>query len=176
MGRIILAFLTAACAILMAAAPCLGDEISEAMEGNATLYTVCDNECEIAINGTKVISISREAELGVKEVTISKGDLITAKCSDYGREFGFACVIAFKDKTIKPIVSDKRTWKAYIPKDKQDWSDIKGLKSRASASPGTNLSWKSKITQRTDVECESIWGEVTKGKASPVCYLMYEVK
>ena len=169
MKSILSAAIFASFAILNAAPSFAADE------PNATLYAICDDSCEIAINGTIVLETSKPAELGEKEIKLAKGDLIMVRCIDIGKGYGFACAIAFKDKSVKPIISDKKNWKSYTPKEKGEWNDVKAAKTRSGVIAGTNTNWRLKITQKTEIECESIWAEV-KNKPAAMCFLVYEVK
>jgi len=140
---------------------------------NATIYAICDDSFELQINGKTVLSGDKREHVATVEAELVKGDKIAVKCLDFGKGWGFACVVKFSDPSMKPIASDLKEWKCYKPKDPKSWGDPKGISQKQNVKPGTNTAWKNHIIQKTGVVCESIWGDA---KDNSVAFLVYEVK
>ncbi len=125
---------------------------------NATVYAICDDAFEMRINGIKVLDCAKKA-LKEERVSLKKTDKITVKAMNFTKAYGFACIIKFDDTLLPPIATSMRNWKAYSPRDHNNWSDPNGMLRRKNVVEGTNQTWKNLMEAKLTIPCESIWSD-----------------
>ena len=132
-----------------------------------TVYACGDDEYELRINSTVVLTDKSRYRAKSAEVELKAGDVIAVKLVDAGGSYkGFCLLFQGKEDGIE-FATDIWTWSSYVPKDKDNWWLIETSSKSPMAAKGTSLrlpGYVVKQAQRPLVGmCMSIWGTGSEG-------------
>lgn len=144
------------------------------MCGTGKIYANCDNAFVLCLNDREVLRNNDWATAPRATcVSLTPGDVISVRVSDFGGEYGFAFLYCSNDKT-KFFSTNTNNWHTYTPEDEIAWwhvPDIAALK-LAPASEGNNKNVAAELQFQADAPCTNvIWGAT----GEPTAFLLHVV-
>ena len=144
----------------------------------AVIFAASGTSCRVYLNGEFLFSSGFDS-VGRGTATLKRGDVLTVHAqkyvgtSSYGRDRGFACVIAFEGSTT-PIITGQgeEVWEAYVPSDAVEWYKPENV-ARTVPHLVSLTAGHTELRAQTGVAAKSLW---YAGGDTSEAYFLYRMK
>ncbi len=132
------------------------------------LWTFCDDQLEIRVNGRQVL-IGGE-KVSTVDLEVNRGDWILAKCVNTGGGYGFACVIKPRQGEGSIATTLDGDWRVYEPQRPEGWFDPKAMRNLQPVNTGNAIGAGMDVSKASGVPAQTIWG------TGNTCYLCVQIR